>query len=254
MDKTASGEAQVASSSSVANANEQNSSQSTGETNEDNKDKIGDIDSLSLETKDEYMEDPLPDLVGSLNISENLDPDVTSLDHEFTLEDFELSVSTTDEENNNSSSDSELEFFDVSSSTSHLDTNDFDTDSVPETENVSVELEHGSGAKISSLKPSISSSSGSSGSNLASGASTKFAAVKNTARKVASSVSGVVGKRRSKLGSNIKVSYHNLDKPYMAKVSPSLHYKTFLTLGEGAKNSFIIKLHMLSLFIGPLPL
>jgi len=171
--------------------------------------------------KDEYMEDPLPDLIGSLRIAEEPEPDLTSTD--FVLEDFEFSVNTSsdeeDFEDEQVSSGSDLEFFDISSSVgSCLNFIDHPTAAAEESESVELDLGTGSGDE----------GKGAGGSE--SGPRTKLGDAKAKVKRIAASVKELVGKRR-KLR-NIRVMYHNFDKPYTARVSAS-HFKKFLTLGPG---------------------
>lgn len=163
--------------------------------------------------KDEYLEDPLPDLVGNLTIIEEPEPDLTLLDQEFVLEDFEFIVS--DEED----SGSDLEFFDASTNVGagrDQHSRNEGLLSLPEHENVHVELDD---------SYSINNC------DHATGSFSRLDAVKDTARKVAASVKGIG--RKQKVKKHIRVTYHNLDKPYTARVSSSNQYKNFLTLGEG---------------------
>lgn len=168
--------------------------------------------------KDEYLDDPLPDLVGNLTITEEPEPDLTILDQEFVLEDFEFNV-TSDEDD---SSGSDLEFFDASV----VGDRDSSSDNVlPDHENVHVELDQNFSINNCDSETEIPNSSG------ASGTMRRLGNVKDAARRVADSMKGMVGKQKAK--KHIRVTYHNLDKPYTARVSPAHQYKNFLTLGEG---------------------
>ncbi|CAL8074021.1 unnamed protein product [Orchesella dallaii] len=178
--------------------------------------------------KDEYMEDPLPDLVGNLKITEEPEPDLTVLDQEFVLEDFEFHISDEEDEEHDDmlddeSSGSDLEFFDATTA-SISSSSMLDGSLVPETENVCVDFDHQ--FSINNCDAPQESSSGAS--------SGKLANVRNTAKRVAARVKNMVGKNKSGKGNgHVRVMYHNLDKPYVARVSPAQHFKNFLTLGEG---------------------
>lgn len=187
------------------------------------------------EHKDEYMEDPLPDLVGNLKITEEPEPDLTVLDQEFVLEDFEFHISTSDEDDGemldvDDDDDSDLEFFDATSVTGRSSgpgvTCDLDGSLMPETENVSVDFLDQQPLSINN-SDDVVSSTGTAGTS-------KLASVKQTAKKVAAKVRNIVGRKRItiKSGQYVRVMYHNLEKPYVARVSPAYHFKNFLTLGE----------------------
>jgi hypothetical protein len=178
-------------------------------------------------SNDEYLDDPLPDLVGNLRITEEPEPDLTMLDQEFVLEDFEFNV-TSDED-----SGSDLEFYDAASvSGSHDHDQHSGSDSVlPEHENVNVELERTELDESFSINNCDNEAQGASNSVAVSGTLRRLGNVRDTARKVAASVKGIVGKQKEK--KHIRVTYHNLDKPYTARVSPAHQFKNFLTLGEG---------------------
>jgi hypothetical protein len=193
------------------------------------------LDKRSLEyhpdhQKDEYLDDPLPDLVGNLQITEEPEPDLTILDHEFVLEDFEFNV-TSDEEDDESSG-SDLEFYDAATNSSDPSSEGL----LPENENVSVELDQN--FSINNCDNNETPTPGPSNGAASGTMRARLGNVKETARKVAASVKGMVGKSKVK-GKNIRVTYHNLDKPYTARVSPAHQFKNFLTLGEG-RVSFIV--------------
>lgn len=204
---------------------------------------VGKSESESPTKMDEYMEDPLPDLVGNLKIMEEPEPDLTVFDQEFVLEDFEFHISTSDEEDDgeivdvhdDDDSGSDLEFFDATAAGSGIgggsitgrgSTDLADGSLVPETENVSLDfVDQQPNFSINNCDQ-VPSSSGNSES-----ANSKFANVKNAARKVATRVRIMVGKGKG-AARQVRVIYHNLDKPYVARVSPAQHFKNFLTLGE----------------------
>ena len=209
------------------------SSESSGQ--EDKQSESGSaLNSLEYQpdSKDEYLEDPLPDLVGSLRITEEPEPDLTScFEQEFILEDFEINANSSDEDDVDpglidSDSSDDIEFYDVAK---ELGANQrllyskllsHSTDLL-ENEKVSVELDSASLPE----EVGVSDEGGSSSSGLKK--------VREKAEKVAARVKGIVGKRRNKFQKNIRVLYQNLDKPYSAKVTPSQHFKKFLTLGQG---------------------
>lgn len=171
--------------------------------------------------KDEYLDDPLPDLVGNLTITEEPEPDLTMLDQEFVLEDFEFNI-TSDEDDD---SGSDMEFFDATSvgeGRGHRSSSAVEGQ-LPENENVHVELDHFS-INNCDEDPTQGPSSGQVNSGMR--------RLENTARKVVSSVKGMVGKHKSK--KHIRIVYSNLDKPYSARVSSTHQFKNFLTLGEGS--------------------
>jgi hypothetical protein len=178
-----------------------------------------------LDPKDEYLEDPLPDLVGSLRTTEEPEPDFLETT-EYALEDFEFSIETSDEEEDEEedeeSSGSDLEFYDANAST-------VTSTHCPETENESVELELGTegGHGIGSGGEGEGS-----GNSKSTQTKTRLGTVRATASRMATSVKEMVGKRK-KSKKNIRVLYHNLDKPYTARVSATQTFKRFLTLGQG---------------------
>lgn len=206
--------------------------------------------------KDEYMEDPLPDLVGSLIVSEELDPDLmlctNNLDY-FTLEDFEFTISdeegehfvdassssvptnsTTNPIEDEDDDDSDIEFFDVTNFTSK-DKNSNQTElsiarrhDLPEVENVSVELVHHEDELVSA-----GGSSTSRGNN-------QVPIVPSRLNLIKEKVKNILRKKfeNDKLFTpkkNIRVLYQNLDKPYTVRVSimASQQFRRFLTLGQG---------------------
>jgi len=191
---------------------------------EDSQNNNSEMDKRSLEyhpdhQKDEYLDDPLPDLVGNLQITEEPEPDLTMLDQEFVLEDFEFNV-TSDEDDESSGSD--LEFFDAATTSSERSSEGL----LPENENVSVELDDNFSINNCDKEGAVG------GGNVnQSQTMRRLGNARDTARKVVARVKGMVVK--SKSGKNIRVTYHNLDKPYTARVSPAHQFKNFLTLGEG---------------------
>lgn len=205
---------------------------------------VGKSESESPTKMDEYHEDPLPDLVGNLKIIEEPEPDLTVFDQEFVLEDFEFHISTSDEEDDgeivdvhddDDDSGSDLEFFDATCSAGSAggggymagrgSTDLTDGSLLPETENVSLDFVDQQPHYSINNSDEVSGSSGASGSN------SKLANVKNAARKVATRIRIMVGKGKG-AARQVRVIYHNLDKPYVARVSPAQHFKNFLTLGE----------------------
>ncbi|XP_021950658.2 uncharacterized protein LOC110847919 isoform X3 [Folsomia candida] len=191
--------------------------------------KMGDLENNNVKDsipdhKDEYLDDPLPDLVGNLKITEEPEPDLT-LDQEFVLEDFEFNI-TSDEDD----SGSDLEFFDATTVSSSGSGDQSNSEGLlPDHENVHVELDQN--FSINNCDDNETEGGTCSGSsNSSSGTMRRLGNVRDTARKVAASVKGMVGKQKSK--KHIRVTYHNLDKPYTARVSSAHHYKNYLTLGE----------------------
>lgn len=215
---------------------------------------VGKSESGSPTKMDEYMEDPLPDLVGNLKITEEPEPDLTVFDQEFVLEDFEFQISTSDEEDDgeivdvhdddDEDSGSDLEFFDATAgggigssciAGGRGSTDLVDGSLLPETENVSldfVDQQPHFSINNSDQVPSCSGAPGSSSSRLTN--------MKNAAKKVATRVRIMVGKGKG-AARQVRVIYHNLDKPYVARVSPAQHFKNFLTLGESSDQGDIDK-------------